>query len=186
MKVRSKYSSSILKFKLSHKLQNNKSLASLGLPQPGLLRLKTGHKLPDAAPIEHQKDLRHTRTFHEPDKLPRLNKQATAFKKGVIEDVAVSERSEHLESYIIEDSEGSIGSLISEEQETDDLYSTSLMAITSTQQPEELVDKDLLDLLAFIKHLPSALESEIASKAVSFGEVTRHKTLIFDMDETLI
>ena len=49
-----------------------------------------------------------------------------------------------------------------------------------------MIDKDLLNLLRFIKHLDPPSEFDIASKKLQFGEITRHKTLIFDLDETLI
>lgn len=54
------------------------------------------------------------------------------------------------------------------------------------KEPEDLVDKDLINLLAFIKRLHMPSDSEIANKALEFGELSRHKTLIFDLDETLI
>lgn len=58
--------------------------------------------------------------------------------------------------------------------------------MSHTRDPEELIDKDLLELLTFIRTLPKPDDDEIARKSVNFGEVTRHKTLIFDLDETLI
>jgi hypothetical protein len=113
--------------------------------------------------------------------MPRLRRQGKTLKGGL------DEGEEHFDNYIVEDSESSLGSLISEGvEDEEDLYSSSIMTITSANDQEELVDKDLLDLLGFIKQLPTPTDTEIASKAVSFGEVTRHKTLIFDLDETLI
>lgn len=60
------------------------------------------------------------------------------------------------------------------------------MMATQIKEPEDLIDKDLINLLTYIKRLPRPTDQEIASKAVEFGELTRHKTLIFDLDETLI
>lgn len=54
------------------------------------------------------------------------------------------------------------------------------------KEPEDLVDRDLINLLAFIKRLHKPTEAEIASKSLEFGDLSRHKTLIFDLDETLI
>jgi hypothetical protein len=60
------------------------------------------------------------------------------------------------------------------------------MALNEVKAPEDLIDQDLLNLLSFIKTLSKPSDDEILSKQVSFGEPTRHKTLIFDLDETLI
>ena len=54
------------------------------------------------------------------------------------------------------------------------------------KEPEDLVDRDLINLLGYIKRLHKPSEAEIREKAVEFGEFTRYKTLIFDLDETLI
>lgn len=54
------------------------------------------------------------------------------------------------------------------------------------KEPEDLVDKDLINLLAFIRKLKMPSDEEISKKALQFGELSRHKTLIFDLDETLI
>ena len=54
------------------------------------------------------------------------------------------------------------------------------------KEPEDLIDKDLVNLLSFIKSMPLPTEEQIASKKLEFGKITRYKTLIFDLDETLI
>lgn len=41
-------------------------------------------------------------------------------------------------------------------------------------------------MLSYIKRLPIPSLAEIALKSVEFGELTRHKTLIWDLDETLV
>lgn len=43
-----------------------------------------------------------------------------------------------------------------------------------------------MNLLGYIKSLPVPSDAEIVERQVEFGEFTRHKTLIWDMDETLI
>lgn len=60
------------------------------------------------------------------------------------------------------------------------------MACTVIKEPEQLIDKDLMNLLGFIRTLQPPNVSEMQDKCVEFGEFTRHKTLIWDMDETLI
>lgn len=72
------------------------------------------------------------------------------------------------------------------EEDTENYYQTSVTACTVIKEPEQLIDKDLINLLSFIKKLPIPHESELKDKLVEFGEFTRHKTLIWDMDETLI
>ena len=47
-------------------------------------------------------------------------------------------------------------------------------------------DSDLLNLLNFVSLLPPTTIAELESKSVTFGDPTRHKTLILDLDETLI
>ena len=67
-----------------------------------------------------------------------------------------------------------------------DLYSQSVLVSSMVKEPEDLIDKDLIQLLAFIKRLPMPTEEQIETKKLEFGEITRYKTLIFDLDETLI
>ena len=54
------------------------------------------------------------------------------------------------------------------------------------KEPEDLIDRDLINLLTFIKKLKVPTDDEIALRGLEFGEYIRHKTLIFDLDETLI
>ena len=51
---------------------------------------------------------------------------------------------------------------------------------------QDLVDKDLTNLLGLMKSFPPPTEKQIEDRAVHFGDMERRKTLIFDMDETLI
>ena len=60
------------------------------------------------------------------------------------------------------------------------------MSCTTIKRPENLIDKDMINLLSFIKRLPNASDDEINAKKVEFGEFTRHRTLIWDLDETLV
>ena len=50
----------------------------------------------------------------------------------------------------------------------------------------DLVDQKMTDHLRVCKSLPPTTEEELKERHVYFGEHTRHKTLIFDLDETLI
>ncbi len=67
--------------------------------------------------------------------------------------------------------------------ESTDLYSQSLMVSAMVKEPEDLIDRDLINLLKYIKTIKIP---ENPSCKVEFGEITRYKTLIFDLDETLI
>ena len=89
-----------------------------------------------------------------------------------------------IDPYIVGDSVSSMSSILDEDGE--DYYSQSIMVSAMVKEPEDLVDKDLINLLAFIRRLQMPSEAEIASKALEFGDLSRHKTLIFDLDETLI
>ncbi len=65
-----------------------------------------------------------------------------------------------------------------------DSYTASVMSVSQAKSEEELVDREFLQLLAYIKTLKPPSDADL--KKISFGEVTRHKTLIFDLDETLL
>ena len=54
------------------------------------------------------------------------------------------------------------------------------------KSPQDLIDNSLTSLLEKMKQWPEPSDDDIDSRAVEFGEQTRHKTLIFDMDETLV
>jgi len=49
-----------------------------------------------------------------------------------------------------------------------------------------LIDKDLLGMMSFMNKMKQPSEEEISKKEVEFGDLTRHKLCIFDLDETLI
>jgi hypothetical protein len=68
----------------------------------------------------------------------------------------------------------------------EDIFANSIMQTTQIKEPDDLIDKDLLNMMGFIKKMKMPTEEEIAAKAVQFGDLTRNKTCIFDMDETLI
>ena len=72
------------------------------------------------------------------------------------------------------------------DDEAEDYYSQSIVVSAMVKEPEDLIDKDLINLLAFIKRLNMPTDAEISGKLLEFGELSRHKTLIFDLDETLI
>ena len=89
------------------------------------------------------------------------------------------------DQYILDDSESSLASLVGDDLPSQvDSYTASVMSVTLAKSEEELVDREFLSLLAYIKTLKPPEDADL--KKVSFGEVTRHKTLIFDLDETLL
>lgn len=64
-----------------------------------------------------------------------------------------------------------------------DLYTQSVMVSGMVKEPEDLIDRDLINLLTYIKTMKIPEQPKCK---VEFGEITRYKTLIFDLDETLI
>lgn len=72
------------------------------------------------------------------------------------------------------------------QDDQENFYQTSVFACVSVTEPEELVDRDLTNLLQFIKKLSAPPMENLKERMIEFGEYTRHKTLIWDMDETLI
>jgi Dullard-like phosphatase family protein len=82
--------------------------------------------------------------------------------------------------------DSSMCSMLDGGYENGDLYSQSILVSSMVKEPEDLIDRDLLHLLGYIKRLPLPTEEQIQTKSLEFGEITRYKTLIFDMDETLI
>lgn len=79
------------------------------------------------------------------------------------------------------------------EAEEDYLYA-NLLACQDDSNPksvkentvEALIDKDTKALLRACSHLRVPTIEEVAPKQVLFGEKTKLKTLILDMDETMI
>lgn len=51
---------------------------------------------------------------------------------------------------------------------------------------KDLIDNNLTELLHTMSQFPPTTEEQLKERAVFFGQPKRHKTLIFDMDETLI
>lgn len=119
------------------------------------------------------------------------NKQAvqvrqvkTAVLSPGTQDTSNNNNSQCIDPYIVGDSVSSMSSILDDDAE--DYYSQSIVVSAMVKEPEDLVDKDLINLLAFIKRLNMPSEQEIAHLSLEFGELSRHKTLIFDLDETLI
>jgi hypothetical protein len=51
---------------------------------------------------------------------------------------------------------------------------------------EDLIDKDMIDLLKVCAHFKCPPLEDLREKLVTFGPQTRAKVLVLDMDETLI
>lgn len=72
------------------------------------------------------------------------------------------------------------------DKDNEDEYSNSILLSTQINETDDLIDTDLMNLLGYIRKLRMPTDLEIASKAIEFGQFTRMKTLVFDLDETLI
>lgn len=73
-----------------------------------------------------------------------------------------------------------------EDYEKEKFYENSILNCANLKKPDELIDKDLLNLLSFIKRLPETPTEFLKSKTIELGDLTRHRTLIWDLDETLV
>jgi hypothetical protein len=51
---------------------------------------------------------------------------------------------------------------------------------------DDLIDREMVDLLKVCSAFKQPSMDELAGKFVYFGEVTKSKVLVLDMDETLI
>lgn len=65
------------------------------------------------------------------------------------------------------------------------------MANKTTDDPTKLIDLELINLLKFCKNLKEHKENEdyedeLMLKSFQLGKAQKSKTLIFDMDETLV
>ena len=68
----------------------------------------------------------------------------------------------------------------------EDLYHNSIILANKNKSKEVLIDADLMKMLGYIKNLKKPDIADLNSKMVELGEITRQKTLILDLDETLI
>jgi len=190
IKTKNQYTSSILKFKLNSKIQHNVAVAAL-----------TQNRIPQLESLAD--DIRQTKTksmmFFEKDQRPQLRtqnhekkaaQQMRQVKTAVIfpgiqgGGEQTGSQPSAIDPYIVGDSVSSMSSILDDDGE--DYYSQSIIVSAMVKEPEDLVDRDLINLLNFIKRLKMPSEAEISEKGLEFGEVSRHKTLIFDLDETLI
>ena len=68
----------------------------------------------------------------------------------------------------------------------EDAFNNSILLTTTIKNSNDLVDADLNNLLKYISKLEIPNLKELENRSVEFGELERQKTLIFDLDETLI
>lgn len=91
---------------------------------------------------------------------------------------------QEMDSLFAGSSNSSVSSLL--EDQSENYYQNSVIECTTVKDPEQLIDKDLINLLSFVKKLKIPTESVLEDRKLEFGEYTRHKTLVWDLDETLI
>ncbi len=90
-----------------------------------------------------------------------------------------------IESYFVNESDSSSEDSLGNEENTGlaaGLEASELM----NKNPQELIDNSLTSTLKKMATFPPSTDELIKERGVEFGESKRHKTLIFDMDETLI
>ena len=76
---------------------------------------------------------------------------------GVTDPGTNSQAQQVIEAYIVGDSVSSMSSILDED--TEDYYSQSIIVSSMVKEPEDLIDKDLLNLLSFIKRLHEPTEA---------------------------
>lgn len=175
VKPRNNYSNSILKSKV---------------PLKNIDKLKksiTANKLGPTGSATHTKlrNARKTKTMESIQKIQSFNLIDAAHKN--FEEIKEEEEDDiPIESYMV----GSDDSDTESEEENHGQNTNMTLAATSgdfiAKDPQKLVDEDLTELLKLWKNFPEPTETILKDKAVSFGEKNRQKTLILDMDETLI
>ena len=174
IKSKTKYSSTILKYKLKKKIAQNGAVTSISNG-----KITSLENL--AAEYKKAKSMMEIggRDYNDKNK-PKVVQRIMELPEEAEEDNEVKE----IDSIFAGSSKSSISSLL--DDDTEDYYQTSVIDCTSIKEPAQLIDQDILNLLSFIKKLPKPSEEGIAAKMVEFGDYTRHKTLIWDLDETLI
>lgn len=93
-----------------------------------------------------------------------------------------------IENYMVNSSDDSDGDSEDGDQNNENSNLTLAAASGDLDQkdPQKLVDEDLTSLLKLCKKMEEPTEDMLKEREIQFGEKRRHKTLILDMDETLI
>merc|ERR1712099_115399 len=84
------------------------------------------------------------------------------------------------------DGEETEEALLKKLQEAQDAIMNDEEAKDSKKDVKNLVDKNMINLLKACSMLPRPSKDDIQARKVNFGTPFRQKTLILDMDETLI
>lgn len=66
----------------------------------------------------------------------------------------------NIDPYIVGDSYSSVSSIL--EDDVEDCYNNSILIANYIKEPEDLIDKDLVNLLLFIKKLHHSSDYELA------------------------
>ena len=172
-----KYTSSILKFKANSKIKNNAAVATM-----------TQNNIPtleDMAEILTKTRSMQDEDFSDPLKDNQVIKTKTIIEAKQEYELGKSPTLPGIDDLLV-DSEGGSETSSFVEDVGEDIFAKSIMQTTQIKEPEDLIDKDLLNMMNFIKKMKPPNEEEIQTKSVEFGELTRTKTCIFDLDETLI
>lgn len=139
-----------------------------------------------AATQNRMREMRKTKTVENIAKVTSFN--CIDVDKDKIEEIKEVDEEEDIpiESYLV----GSdISDTSSDDDENAENTNKTLGAPDSdlTQKdPQALVDQELTTLLKQCKEFPEPTPEQISAKGIEFGDRKRDKTLILDMDETLI
>jgi TFIIF-interacting CTD phosphatase-like protein len=147
----------------------------------------TMSKVPRAQTNANMRKARRGKTLESIPKVMSFNildvKGTAAIEETKEED---EEEDMSIEQYMVKDSESDTDS----EDDGGDGNANMTLGATKTEfiqkDPQQLIDSELTQLLKICSEFPEPTEAQLKEKELEFGEKLRHKTLILDMDETLI
>ena len=150
----------------------------------------TANKIGSAAATQSQlRKARKGKTFESIPKVTSFNLFDITNNQSIEEKCKEEEEEDiPIENYMV-DSGDSDSSSDEENEDNTENANMSLSATTGDfvqKDPQKLVDDELTELLKLCKNFPEPSEDQLNEKSIEFGEKKRHKTLILDMDETLI
>jgi len=133
------------------------------------------------------REIRKTKTMENIAKVTSFNVLNISSEK--IEEWKEEDEDEDIpiENYLV----GSDDSDTESDEEDENVENTNMTLGASGEEiikkdPQALVDQELTTLLKTWKNFPEPTEEQLKDKAIEFGKRKRDRTLILDMDETLI
>jgi hypothetical protein len=130
------------------------------------------------------------------DEVLKNRLQSTILKATDLNEINLSndEKMKKLEQYFVSssDDDSDDDSMFDDEDKSDEDEDNGVTIGTEDNQTANLIDVDLVNLLKYCKQLKKKhysteeYKEEVLLKEVTLGKTDKKKTIIFDMDETLI